>query len=48
MKRKLGMATGLISKPSISDTETSLMVHPVTLDAAIQSIILAYYYPNDG
>ena len=48
MKRKLGMATGLVAKPATSDSEGVLMVHPALLDAAIQSIILAFCYPDDG
>ncbi|KAA6407229.1 MAG: hypothetical protein FRX48_09031 [Lasallia pustulata] len=48
MKRKLGKATGLVSNPSGTPREQPLMVHPAMLDAAIQSVILAYCYPNDG
>lgn len=48
MKRKLGKATGLVSNPSDGPQGQSFMVHPAMLDAAIQSVILAYCYPNDG
>lgn len=48
MKRKLGKAAGLVSNPSDTPHGQRLMVHPAMLDAAIQSVILAYCYPNDG
>ena len=48
MKRKWGQSTGLVAKPVPDDPEKALMVHPGLLDAAIQAIILAYSYPNDG
>lgn len=48
MKRKLGIATGLIANPPSEYPDQALMVHPAVLDASIQSVILAYCYPNDG
>ncbi|KAF7169928.1 hypothetical protein CNMCM5623_002479 [Aspergillus felis] len=49
LKRKLGIATGFIenSPPSVNHTQP-LLIHPATLDAAIQSIMLAYCYPGDS
>ena len=46
LKRKLGMATGAILNPAIS-ASNPLLVHPAALDAAIQSIILAFCFPGD-
>lgn len=48
MQRKLGKATGLVLNPSTNPQTRPLMVHPAMPDAAIQSVILAYCYPNDG
>lgn len=48
LKRKLGTARGLISKGVVSDSDPGLLVHPATLDAAIQSVILAFCWPGDG
>jgi len=49
LKRKLGHASGLIKVASLlGPKEEDLLVHPATLDCALQSIILAYSYPNDG
>jgi hybrid polyketide synthase/nonribosomal peptide synthetase ACE1 len=44
LERKLGAATGFISKT----LQSCLMIHPATLDAAFQSILLAASAPNDG
>ncbi|TEA17265.1 Fusaridione A synthetase fsdS [Colletotrichum sidae] len=43
-KRKLSAAKGSIS-PAASGT---MALHPATLDAAIQTILLAYCHPEDG
>jgi hybrid polyketide synthase/nonribosomal peptide synthetase ACE1 len=48
LQRKLGQATGVIKSPASTDPAYNLMLHPAALDAAIQSIILAYCYPDDG
>jgi hybrid polyketide synthase/nonribosomal peptide synthetase ACE1 len=49
MKRKLGWSTGLVSTTEDeNDTRGGLIVHPGMLDATIQSVLLAYCYPNDG
>lgn len=48
MKRKLGRSTGLVSQQAKISPERGFIVHPAMLDAAIQSVILAYCYPNDG
>ena len=47
LKRKLDVAAGLITVPEPTTTFGSLLVHPAQLDAAIQSMILAYCYPGD-
>lgn len=51
--RRLEEAVGTIEKPSISadnqaQGSTPLLVHPGTLDCAIQAILLAFCYPGDG
>jgi len=48
LERKLGTATCLArkAKTSVSDAD-DLLVHPVDLDAAFQSVMLAYSYPGD-
>lgn len=47
LRRRLGFATGSIAKEAAS-SETGLLVHPGPLDAAIQSVILAFSWPGDG
>ena len=46
LKRKLGNAT-CVAKKALTDGSDSLLVHPVDLDAAFQSVMLAYSYPGD-
>ncbi|KAI9693988.1 MAG: putative Hybrid PKS-NRPS biosynthetic cluster [Bathelium mastoideum] len=48
LQRKMGSATGVIRNPQSTDPAYNLLLHPATIDCAIQSIILAYCYPNDG
>ena len=49
MKRKLGWSTGFVSTPEDeNDTRGGLIMHPGMLDATIQSVLLAYCFPNDG
>ncbi|KAL5355551.1 hypothetical protein BJX96DRAFT_170776 [Aspergillus floccosus] len=49
LKRKLGMAGGFIETATSSYSHTQpLLIHPATLDAAIQSIMLAYCFPGDS
>lgn len=47
MERKLGVATGVIKVPEATSLKR-LLIHPAPLDAAIQSILLAYCFPGDG
>ena len=47
MKRKLGMASGSIHNTDPAGQIPPLLIQPATLDAAIQSIMLAYCYPGD-
>ncbi|XTI91351.1 polyketide synthetase, partial [Cenococcum geophilum] len=48
LHRRMGIATGTIRNPTSTDPAYNLLLHPATFDNAIQSIILAYCYPNDG
>ncbi|KAI9848698.1 MAG: putative Hybrid PKS-NRPS biosynthetic cluster [Sclerophora amabilis] len=48
MKRKLGLAGGFIDNAASAGQVTTLLIHPATLDTAIQSIMLAYCYPGDS
>lgn len=48
LQRRMGLGTGVIQNPTTTDPAHNLLIHPATLDAAVQSIILAYCYPNDG
>lgn len=47
LKRKMDVAAGLITVPEVTPSFKRLLVHPAQLDAAIQSMILAYCYPGD-
>ncbi|KAI1506098.1 AMP-binding enzyme [Biscogniauxia marginata] len=47
LRRRLGMATGFVSTPD-NDADSTLLVHPGMLDAAIQAVILAKTAPFDG
>ncbi|KAK4035028.1 hypothetical protein C8A01DRAFT_48697 [Parachaetomium inaequale] len=52
-RRRLDESAGLIQTPDASEEGkegdfSRLILHPGTLDCAIQSIILAYSYPGDG
>ncbi|KAL8974897.1 MAG: hypothetical protein Q9197_000866 [Variospora fuerteventurae] len=47
LTRKLDVAAGSIAVPDITPAFEKLLVHPAQLDAAIQSMILAYCYPGD-
>ncbi|CAJ2508444.1 Uu.00g134700.m01.CDS01 [Anthostomella pinea] len=46
LSRKHGRATGSVTVRE-SDDETSLLTNPAGLDAAFQSLLLAYSFPND-
>ncbi|KAJ5747124.1 uncharacterized protein N7511_008820 [Penicillium nucicola] len=48
LSRKMDEATGLIAVPEVDDDERPLIIHPGSLDGAIQSIMLAYCFPGDG
>ncbi|KAL2048919.1 hypothetical protein ABVK25_010772 [Lepraria finkii] len=48
LERKHGKASGLLTNPKVDHTADPLIIHPAMLDAAIQAVILAYCYPNDG
>ena len=48
MKRKQGLATGLVSRPVGERQQPTLMVHPALLDPAFQAILAGYCSPGDG
>ncbi|KAJ5579632.1 uncharacterized protein N7459_005617 [Penicillium hispanicum] len=48
LSRKMDEATGKIAVPEVESSEKGLLVHPASLDGAIQSIMLAYCFPGDG
>ncbi|KAF3392622.1 Polyketide synthase-nonribosomal peptide synthetase [Penicillium rolfsii] len=48
LTRKMDEATGSIIVPPSDDSDKPLVIHPGPLDAAIQSIMLAYSFPGDG
>ncbi|KAL8750373.1 MAG: hypothetical protein Q9184_006446, partial [Pyrenodesmia sp. 2 TL-2023] len=47
LTRKLDFTAGFIAVPETTPSFEKLLVHPAQLDAAIQSMILAYCYPGD-
>lgn len=48
LKRKMDEATGKIAVPPAIESEKSLLIHPASLDGALQAIMLAYSFPGDG
>lgn len=48
LSRKMDEATGMIAVPAQDTTDHALLVHPGSLDGAVQSIMLAYCFPGDG
>ncbi|KID72760.1 Polyketide synthase-nonribosomal peptide synthetase [Metarhizium brunneum] len=49
LKRKLGKAMGYIQNTAnVQASQMALLIHPATLDAGIQSIMLACCYPGDS
>ncbi|KAJ6080912.1 hypothetical protein N7499_005786 [Penicillium canescens] len=48
LSRKMDEATGLIAVPEVDEHDRPLIIHPGSLDGAIQSIMLAYCFPGDG
>lgn len=48
LSRKMDEATGMIAVPPQEATDSALLIHPGSLDGAIQSIMLAYCFPGDG
>ncbi|KAI1259180.1 polyketide synthetase [Xylariaceae sp. FL1019] len=47
LRRRAARATGTILNPAQSGTD-GFLAHPAALDAAIQAVLLALCYPNDG
>ncbi|KAJ5682101.1 uncharacterized protein N7477_002041 [Penicillium maclennaniae] len=48
LSRKMDEAAGMIAVPTNDSAEAALIIHPASLDAAIQSVMLAYSFPGDG
>lgn len=48
LRRKMDEATGKISVPALAEAERPLLIHPASLDGALQAIMLAYSFPGDG
>ncbi|KAF2111197.1 hypothetical protein BDV96DRAFT_552325 [Lophiotrema nucula] len=48
LMRAQGHGQGVVASTLIEDGATSLLIHPAMLDAAIQSILLAFCWPGDG
>ena len=48
LTRRIDEATGLIAVPIADGVSKPLLVHPGSLDASIQAIMLAYSFPGDG
>ncbi|KAJ5311844.1 hypothetical protein N7476_007704 [Penicillium atrosanguineum] len=48
LSRRMDEAAGMIAVPTNDSAEAPLIIHPASLDAAIQSVILAYCFPGDG
>lgn len=45
-RRTMDEATGFLAVPEQDDLY--LIIHPATLDCAVQAVLLAYCYPGDG
>ncbi|KXX81008.1 Polyketide synthase-nonribosomal peptide synthetase [Madurella mycetomatis] len=45
-RRTMNEATGFLAVPEQNDL--NLIIHPATLDCAVQAVLLAYCYPGDG
>ncbi|KAJ9481081.1 hypothetical protein VN97_g12425 [Penicillium thymicola] len=48
LRRSLGAARGHVANAQTGDHKGPYLVHPASLDAAFQSIILAFCLPDDG
>jgi len=48
MKRKINYGSAHVRVPSFELAADAMLVHPALLDAALQGIFLAYWYPDDG
>lgn len=48
LRRRMNEAAGAITVPDEDENSQPLIVHPASLDGAIQSIMLAYSFPGDG
>ncbi|KAI2472698.1 hypothetical protein F4781DRAFT_318834 [Annulohypoxylon bovei var. microspora] len=47
LRRKLGYSVGTLSDQSGSEWEDNLVLHPGTLDSALQTVFAAWAYPGD-
>ncbi|KAK3305955.1 polyketide synthetase [Chaetomium strumarium] len=48
MRRKINYGSANVRVPGYELAADALLVHPALLDAALQAIFLAYWYPGDG
>lgn len=48
LTRRMDKATGIIAVPDEGNINPPFIIHPASLDGAIQSIMLAYSFPGDG
>jgi hybrid polyketide synthase/nonribosomal peptide synthetase ACE1 len=48
MRRKINYGSATVRVPGYEVAADALLVHPALLDAALQAIFLAYWYPGDG
>lgn len=48
LRRKLGTASGTITRPPIEDAEKALLFHPGMLDTSLQGMFAAFSAPGDG
>ena len=47
-RQELGWGTGIIDSPDPNTTQSNFAIHPGMLNAAIQAVLLAHCYPEDG
>ncbi|KAI0095349.1 hypothetical protein F4776DRAFT_669752, partial [Hypoxylon sp. NC0597] len=49
IRRKFGTVRGFIANPLSSDeSRSSFLIHPATIDLAMQAVLVAYSWPGDG
>ncbi|XDG06192.1 hypothetical protein ABKA04_005807 [Annulohypoxylon sp. FPYF3050] len=49
IRRKFGIARGFVTNPrGGNQTHRPFLIHPATIDAAMQAVLVAYSWPGDG